>query len=250
MGQVADRVLAVIPARYSSSRFPGKALAQLAGEPLIAHVYRRVCRVEGVQQVLIATDDERIAEAANRMGANCVLSTRPHPCGSDRVAEAALQVDAQIVVNVQGDQPLLDPATVAATIAALRQDPLAEMATPHTRCRSTEELRDPNVVCVVGNSAGYALYFSRAPIPFSWAGDAPAQRHLGIYAFRRAALARFASLPQSPLELAEGLEQLRALEAGFHIRLVAVPGAPTAVDTPEQLAHVARLLKEQRDEGD
>ena len=219
----------VIPARYASTRLPGKALLPVAGKPLLQWVYRRACAA-GAGEVLIATDDERIASAASAFGAAVVLTARSHHSGTDRIAEVARArrwEPDDIVVNVQGDEPLMPPAVIAQVAALLAAQPQAHIGTLATPITSLDELIDPNIVKVVTDARGMALYFSRAPIPWNRDG-APAgigsqrdpggaRRHRGLYAYRVAALLRLAQLPQGELEAREKLEQLRALEHGISI---------------------------------
>lgn len=245
MGQT-ESVVAVIPARWGSTRFPGKALAPLAGEPMIAHVVRRAAGARTVGRVLVATDDDRIARAAAAAGAEAVM-TGECPSGTDRVAEAmrARASDSDLVVNVQGDEPLLSGANIDVLVEGLRADTEVGMA---TLCRplATEWVDDPNAVKVVVDGRRRALYFSRSAVPYPRNREAarPLWRlHLGIYAFRREALERFVGLEPSPLERAEGLEQLRALENGIGILVLDAPEDAFGVDTPEDLARVEELLR-------
>jgi 3-deoxy-manno-octulosonate cytidylyltransferase (CMP-KDO synthetase) len=243
----APVVVAIIPARYQSSRLPGKPLAPLAGRPLIEHVYRRVSRVPEVSRVLVAADDDRVAAAVEGFGGACVMTDTGHRSGTDRLAEVARGLSCDIVVNVQGDEPLLEPDMVSALLTAF-DDPAVEMATLRRPLASAAELTDPNVVKVVVDARGDALYFSRAPIP--WARDAADHlapghtfKHLGVYAYRRTFLLRFAALPQTGLEIAESLEQLRALEHGYRIRTVETLLDSVGVDTPADLARVREHLE-------
>ena len=241
-------VVAIIPARYASTRLPGKPLAAIAGRPMIQHVYERAARARGVARTLVATDDARIAEAVRAFGGDLVM-TGAHATGTDRLAEVARGLEADIVVNVQGDLPLLDPDTVAACVAVFRDDARLEMASLMTPIRDEAEFRSPHVVKVVTGADGCALYFSRSPLPF-WRGErgsAPlGRRHIGLYAYRRDALLALAAAPRSALECAEELEQLRALERGMRIRMIEVDSAPPEVDTAEDLERVRRLVEGQR----
>jgi 3-deoxy-manno-octulosonate cytidylyltransferase (CMP-KDO synthetase) len=226
----------VIPARHASTRLPGKALAEIAGEPMIAHVWRRARLARGVDRVLVATDDERIVSAVEKAGGVAVMTRADHPSGTDRIAEVCRTLQDEIVVNVQGDLPLLDPTYVEAAIAPLvaaGDGVPVDMATLATPLRPGEAER-PQVVKVVRDRRGDALYFSRAPIP--WPG-ATGLRHIGLYAYRRTFLLELASLAPTPLEQSERLEQLRALENGYRIRVevVAASDAMIEVDTPEDL---------------
>ena len=235
-------VLVVIPARYGSSRFPGKALADIAGKPLIVRVAENAMRIRGIDRVVVATDDRRILDVVAAAGLPCEM-TAEHPTGTDRIAEVAARHPEDLVVNLQGDEPLLPPADVEALVAFMRQDGGWDIGTcghPFTEAGSWGE---PNVVKVVTALDGRALYFSRAPIPGMFpgregSGHGAALRHVGIYAFRRAALLRFASLAPTPLEQAEGLEQLRALENGMRIGVVTIAAGPVGVDTPADLERV------------
>jgi 3-deoxy-manno-octulosonate cytidylyltransferase (CMP-KDO synthetase) len=234
------RVVAIIPARYESTRLPGKPLADLHGRPMIQHVYERAQRARGVERVLVATDDERIRAAVAAFGGEAVMTRADHPSGTDRIAEVARGLDAEVIVNVQGDLPLLDPDVVAAALAPLTADAGLPMATISTALTRREEVEDPNVVKVVTDRDGYALYFSRSPLPFhrdgALAGGGPlAYKHIGLYVYRRDFLLGFARLAPTPLEQAEKLEQLRALEWGFRIRVTEVAAASIEVDTPRDL---------------
>ncbi len=233
-------VLGVIPARYSSSRFPGKVLAPLGGRPLLAHVYDAACASTRLTSLVIATDDERIRDAALALEARVVLTSSDHRSGSDRVAEVVRAMSADIVVNIQGDEPFLVPSTIDAVVDALVEDAEADLATPAVPVDTLDAVASPHVVTVVRDLAGRALYFSRATLPYHVARPAdgawPALRHVGLYAYRREALLALAVTPPSPLEVAESLEQLRALEHGMRIRVVVVPEHGRGVDTPEDLA--------------
>lgn len=244
MEQGEIRVAAVIPARWGSTRFPGKALAPIAGEPMILHVIRRVARARTVDEVLVATDDERVAGVAAEAGATVVM-TGECRSGTDRVAEAvAGRDDLDLIVNLQGDEPLISGANVDVLVEGLVCDGSVGMA---TLCRPLEAERaeDPNAVKVVRDVNGRALYFSRAAVPFPRDRDhaAPLWRlHLGVYGFRPDTLRRFVGLPPSPLERAEKLEQLRALEHGIAILVLDAPDPAHGVDTPEDLVHVEALI--------
>lgn len=245
-----ERVVAVIPARWASSRFPGKPLAELAGRPMIAHVVRRAAEATTVEHVIVATDDERIARAAGAAGAE-VAMTGDHPSGTDRVAAAVAGRDEWgIVINVQGDEPMLAGANIDVLVAGLRADPEASIA---TLCRPLDVQRadDPNAVKVVRDARRRALYFSRSLIPFprhSELAEPLWRLHLGIYGFRRAALERFVALEPSPLERAESLEQLRALENGLSILVLDAPHPAFGVDTPEDLRRVEEIMQQESKE--
>ncbi len=250
-------IVAIIPARFASTRLPGKPLADIHGKTLVQRVWERARAARRPGRVVVATDDERIASVVRGFGGEAVMTSPDHPTGTDRLAEAAGTLGARIVVNVQGDEPMLDPRGVDAAVDALCDDAEADISTLSLPLVEAAEMLTPSVVKVVADARGYALYFSRAPIPHvrrgaaaDWPASAQAavdrglaRKHVGLYAYRRDALLRFASLPPSPLEEAEGLEQLRALHHGFRIRVVPVEGdAGVAVDTPEDLERVRALL--------
>lgn len=226
---------------------------------MIQHVHERVMRARGLDQVLVATEDERIASVVRGFGGVAVMTSPRHATGSDRLAEAVQTTNASLVVNVQGDEPMLDPAGIEAALAPMIADPSLDMATLSLPLTDVDEMLAPQIVKVVVNELGDALYFSRSPIPHvrldpsrgerASAAEAVrlglARKHVGLYVYRRSALMRFASLPASPLERAEGLEQLRAVQAGMRIRVVPFAGqSGMAVDTPEDLERVRTLLKE------
>jgi 3-deoxy-manno-octulosonate cytidylyltransferase (CMP-KDO synthetase) len=254
---VVASFVAAIPARLASTRLPGKPLADIHGRPMVVHVAERA-RASGAREVWVAADDATIVAAVAQHGFDAVLTRTDHASGTDRLAElAALRqwADDTIVVNVQGDEPLIDPALIAAVAACLEQHPRAAIATACHPIGEVEHAFDPNVVKVVLDRHGYALYFSRAPIP--WARDAfagpaegrllpaglPVYRHIGLYAYRCAALRRIAALPPAPIEQFESLEQLRALFHGESIAVAVTAHAPAAgVDTPQDLARVRALL--------
>ncbi len=240
------RVSVIIPARYGAQRFPGKPLADLAGKPVIAHVVERARRARGVDVVAVATDDERIARAAERAGAEAIV-TGDAATGTDRVAEAArrLRPAPDIIVNLQGDEPLIEPEAIETLVAAMEGNVvMGTLARP----LGEGELGRPQVVKVVTDRKGDALYFSRAPIPHRRSGgESPlARAHVGIYAFTAAFLQEFASLPRGRLEVEESLEQLRALEHGHRIRVAETRYAGFGIDTPEDLERARAILAAQR----
>ncbi len=241
------RIVGIIPARYESKRLPGKMLLDLAGKPLIMHTYSRACEAELIERVIVATDDRRILDAVTASGGEAVMTTGDHRCGSDRVAEVASRLECDIVVNVQGDEALIEPDVIDATAQLLLDHPDADMGTMACPICTKEEYADRNVVKVVFARSGEALYFSRAPIPHSKTGrfsaKRAAHRHIGIYSFRRDFLIEYALLPSSPLERAEDLEQLRALEYGGLI-VVGVTEEHTSlkIDTQEDLERARALL--------
>ena len=239
------QTVAVIPSRYHSTRLPAKALADIGGKPMVEHVYRRAAAARGIDAVVVATDDERIVAAVEKFGGIVRMTATTHRTGQDRIAEIARDLTAPIIVNVQGDEPLIEPAMIEEAVAALAADPDAQMSTLRRRITDAAEYRNPNVVKVVVDAAQRALYFSRAPLPFA-REPAAAFKHIGLYAYRRDFLLELTALPQSPLETAESLEQLRALENGFRIRAVETHYDSIGVDTPEDLERVrdvARRLK-------
>ena len=248
-----ESAVAIIPARYNSTRLPGKALASIGGRPMVCHVAERTRRARGLERVIVATDDMRIADAVRAAGGEVALTRSDHPSGTDRLAEVARELDAAIVVNVQGDLPLLDPAMVERLVACLRADPLLPMATLAAPLAEDAEWRSPHVVKVVFGGDGRALYFSRSPIPYDRDGSrAPGAplgwRHIGMYAYRRDVLLRLAALPPSPLERREQLEQLRALENGIAIGVVEWTGAEPVieVDTEADLERARAALDGRR----
>jgi len=243
------KILGLIPARYASTRFPGKPLAPIAGKPLIQHVIERCREARSLAEIVVATDDLRIAEAAGRF-CRVEMTRVGHPSGTDRIAEAAARCPCDAVVNIQGDEPLMDPAVIDAVAGALDRE---EMSTAATPIGHPEELDNPNVVKVVVNASGRALYFSRRTIPYlrdAASGSVSEQlaafpflKHLGIYGYRREALLRLVKCPVSPLERAEKLEQLRALENGIQIAVVKVDYDSIGVDAPEDVAKVEAILR-------
>lgn len=243
-----SKVLAVIPARYGSTRLPGKVLADLAGKPLVWHVYNRVSQAGLVDETLVATDDRRVVDALQPLGVPVLLTRDDHATGTDRLAEVARRCPSEICVNVQGDEPLVDPGTIDAAIRSLLDNPGLPMATVRHRIRDVQRIADPNVVKVVCDAAGRALYFSRSPIPHLRDPGLPSDsvglywQHVGLYAYRREFLLHFASLPQTELEKAEKLEQLRALEHGFPIAVIETEHESLGVDTLADLQWVRRQI--------
>ena len=247
------RAVTIIPARYASVRFPGKALVEVGGKPLIQHTWERARRLTTVNQVLVATDDERIARAVRGFGGTAVMTAATHPSGTDRVAEAVQGLAADLVVNLQGDEPVFDVGAVDELVRLMLDEPAIEMGTLAHPIADEAEHREMNVTKVVLDQAGCALYFSRAPIPYRrQPGFVTPLRHIGIYVFRFPFLQRFAGLPPTPLEQSETLEQLRALEHGVRIRVVVTPHASPGVDTPADIdrlaAHLARAGDREREE--
>ena len=234
----SDSAIAIIPARYHSTRLPGKPVIEVHGKTLIEHVYRRVERAKHVERILVATDDERIARAVERFGGNVMMTRRDHQSGADRLAEAAAALDPEtLVVNVQGDEPLIEPEAIDRAIAAASQHD-ADIVTLMTPLLDRDAIQDSNRVKVVTDLNGMALYFSRSPIPSS----GTTFLHLGLYVYRAGFLTRFTKLERTPLEIAERLEQLRALEHGFRIRMVEVESASWGIDTPADLEKFKAVL--------
>ncbi|HEY3413555.1 MAG TPA: 3-deoxy-manno-octulosonate cytidylyltransferase [Armatimonadota bacterium] len=244
------RAVGIIPARFASTRFPGKPLVDLGGKPLIQWTWEAAKRCRRLEQVLIATDDDRIAAAVRGFGGGVVMTRADHPSGTDRLAEVARGLDAEIIVNIQGDEPFINPATIDAVVQPFDTAPSHIMMT--TACVTTtdaSEAADPNVVKAVVTAGGRALYFSRHPIPYLRdAGNGPVtyRLHLGLYAYRREFLLQFASWPPTPLEKAESLEQLRALEHGAGIHVVDVPERALGIDTPADLDRAKRMMNDER----
>jgi 3-deoxy-manno-octulosonate cytidylyltransferase (CMP-KDO synthetase) len=236
-------VVAVIPARYGSTRLPAKALADIAGVPMIVRVWRQVSLARSVERVIVATDDERIAAPVRTAGGEAMMTSAAHQSGTDRIAEVARSVVADIYINVQGDQPFTDPRDLDAVATPMLADASIDMATLATPIADLEEFRNPTKVKVVCDVAGNALYFSRSPIPYPRDIEglpAGALRHIGIYAYRREFLLKFASLAPGKLEQLEKLEQLRALENGYLIRVVASVSPQLEIDTAEDLDRARR----------
>ena len=243
------KIVGIIPARYGSSRFPGKPLALIAGKPLIQHVVERCQDAGSLSEVIVATDDTRIWEVAQGF-CRAEMTASNHPSGSDRIAEVAARCECDAVVNIQGDEPLIDPTVIDAVARALQG---TEMSTAATAIQDPHEYDNPNVVKVVVNAAGRALYFSRRTIPYlrdaasrsvsEQLAAFPFLKHLGIYGYRRETLLRLVQFPVSPLESAEKLEQLRALDNGIDIAVVRVNYDSVGVDVPGDLARVERLLR-------
>lgn len=240
-------IFGIIPARYGSTRFEGKPLALIAGKPLIQRVYERARMVRDLDQVVVATDDTRILDAVFEFGGQAVMTHPDHPSGTDRLAEAAEILGAEpedIVVNIQGDQPVFDPEVISRVIRPLLEDPNLPMSTPAVPLTDPKQINDPNVVKVVFNNYDLALYFSRAPIPCPREGGrADYFRHVGIYVYRAEFLQQFVTLPLGRLEALEKLEQLRVLEHGYPIKVVVTDLVSLDVDVPEDVARVEAFLK-------
>jgi 3-deoxy-manno-octulosonate cytidylyltransferase (CMP-KDO synthetase) len=238
----------VIPARYASLRFPGKPLAEILGKPMIQHVFEGASKARNTSKILIATEDERIKTVVEKAGGEAILTRADHRTGTDRVAEVAAHVAADIYINVQGDEPLIDAATIDAVAAAMLEDESVQLCTPCSAITQKSDIMDPNVVKVVLDFDGNGLYFSRAPIPWvrDTGGSVAARhlKHIGIYGYRRDTLLEFPTLPPGELERLEQLEQLRWLENGFHMRVVETEYDPVSVDVPADVEKVEKILRE------
>lgn len=237
----SETAIAIVPARFNSTRLPGKPLIEICGKTLIEHVYRRVAMARSIRRVLVATDDERIYRTVQGFGGEARMTRADHPSGTDRVAEAASAMEARtLIVNVQGDEPLIEPEAIDRAVEAASVT-TADMVTLMTPFSSPEGMADPNRVKVVVRQSGDALYFSRSRIPSS----GPCFLHVGLYAYRVAFLQRFVRLERTPLEIGERLEQLRALEHGFRIHVVEIPGGPSGawgIDTPADVEEFRKVL--------
>lgn len=246
MEHTKTEVLAVIPARHASVRFPGKPLAPIAGRPMIQHVFERVRQARKVSRVVVATEDDRIKKAVEAFGGEAIITRHDHRTGTDRVAEVASHIEAEIYLNVQGDEPLIDPGTIDLIVEAMLENEEIKIGTPCAPIDLPKDVMDPNIVKVVRDFDGNALYFSRAPIP--WVRDTNATKapqfwkHLGLYAFRHDALLEFPTLPPGELEAIEQLEQLRWLENGFRIGVVETDYDAVSVDVPSDVERVEKLL--------
>jgi 3-deoxy-manno-octulosonate cytidylyltransferase (CMP-KDO synthetase) len=243
--------IAIIPARYASTRLPGKPLVALAGKPMIERVWERVRRAKKISRVIVATDDERIIRAVAAFGGEAVMTRSEHRSGTERVAEVAattVREGEEIFVDVQGDEPLIEPVAIDTAVEAVESDESASVATLAVPIARPADIMDPNVVKVVLDFDGNALYFSRAPIPWVRDRNAPVHarhlKHLGLYAFRRAALLDFPTLPLGDLERIEQLEQLRWMENGYKIRVAETPHDSISVDVPEDVSRIEQLLRE------
>jgi len=241
-----DDVIAVIPARYASTRLPGKPLVEIAGKPMIQRVWERTREAKRVARVIVATDDERIVQAVEAFGGEARMTRADHRSGTERIAEVAAQVAAGVYLNVQGDEPLIEPSSIDAAVEALLGDDAAQVATIAVPIAAPADIVDPNVVKVVLDFDENALYFSRAPVP--WVRDSEHRvharhlKHLGLYVYRRDALLEFPTLPQGELERLEQLEQLRWLENGWKIRVAEVEHDSVSVDVAEDVARVEKIL--------
>lgn len=248
------KITAIIPARYASTRFEGKALADIMGKPMVCRVYEQTAQAQLVSEVIVATDDERIASAVIAFGGRAIMTAHDHETGTDRLAEVAASLDSDIIVNVQGDEPLIDPEMIDEAIRPLVDDSSIMMGTLKCRIRNLHDFLSPNVVKVVTDKDGFALYFSRSPIPNfrdKWndlkdeaftSGKLVCYKHVGLYVYRREFLIRYAQMPPTYLELSEKLEQLRILENGYRIKVAETSFESIGVDTPGDLGKVLERL--------
>ena len=243
---MSNKTLCVIPARYASTRLPGKPLKDIAGMPMICRVYDRASLATRTAKTVVATDDKRIETVVEAHGGHAVMTKKDHPTGTDRLAEVAEKLpDYDLIINVQGDEPLIDPDLIDSLAAAFDDDPELQMATVKTEITDEAEQANPNNVKVVTDKNGYALYFSRSLLPYPRHHlGIPVYKHIGIYAYKRDFLLKYAKLEPTPLERAESLEQLRALENGYRIKVIKTPYRFVGVDTEEDLAEVNRIYKE------
>ena len=244
------KIIGVIPARYASSRFQGKALADILGEPMVQHVYERALRAKTLDGVIVATDDKRIHDAVAGFGGEVVMTSPDCSTGTERVAVVAETLDCDVVANIQGDEPLLEPAMIDQMIQPFLEDGTVEVSTLKQRIENEADYRDANVVKVVTDLQGFTLYFSRASIPGNlsndWIQNNPVYRHVGLYAYRRKRLLEFTRWERTPHEISEGLEQLRFLEHGVRIRAVETEYPSIGVDVPADLERVLAILKSQQ----
>ncbi|PCJ64456.1 MAG: 3-deoxy-manno-octulosonate cytidylyltransferase [Candidatus Hydrogenedentota bacterium] len=250
-GSTIEKAVAIIPARFASQRFPGKVIVPLAGKPLVYHTYLQTCRAKHISRVIVATDDSKVVEALQPYDVEVIMTRPDHLTGTDRIAEVAKQLSDSIIVNVQGDEPLVDPDTIDRAIEKLHEHPETVMATARHALSDPKDIEDPNVVKVVVDTHGRALYFSRYPIPYVRApeetnGDEITHwQHIGLYVFRREFLLSFPDLPPTPLELLERLEQLRVLENGYSIAVVDTEHKSIGVDTPADLERAREILEKE-----
>ncbi len=230
------KTVAVIPARFASTRFPGKPLALINGKPMVQRVYEQCAKAKLVDRIIVATEDERIIDCVNRFGGEAVMTSSKHHSGTDRVIEAVKNIKCDIVINVQGDEPFIDPSSIDKVVKPFMEDRTVQVATPAVKFKDINDVKDPNKVKVIVDKNGYGIYFSRSPIPY----DGYAERfnylkHIGIYSFRKNFLLKFGSLKKTPLELKERLEQLRIIENGYKIKVVLIGKDSIAIDTPEDI---------------
>jgi 3-deoxy-manno-octulosonate cytidylyltransferase (CMP-KDO synthetase) len=238
------KVICVIPARFGSTRFEGKPLVKICGKSMIQRVYEQVKKAKLIEEVYIATDDDRIESKSKSFGAKAVITSGDHICGTDRIAEAILNIQGDIIINVQGDEPLIEPEALDTVIKPMLEDPNIKMATLITPTEDEQEYHDPNIVKVIKDTNNFVLYCSRSLIPYSRDGDTiTIFKQIGVYAYRRDFLLTFSKMKPTPCEKVEKLEQLRALENGYKIKVVETNYHPIGVDVPEDVAKIERALK-------
>jgi len=244
------KIIGVIPARYSSTRFPGKVLTPICGKPMVQWVHERALKATKLSDLFIATDDEHVKAKVLEFGGKVIMTSSKHASGTDRVAEAVAEIDANVVVNIQGDEPLITPEAIDEVVEPFFNDEQVQMTTLCRLADNIDEIFDPNTVRVVFDQNYNALYFSRSSIPFnremdkdSWLDDANYYQHIGVYAYKKSFLQKLAKLSQTPLEKIEKLEQLRVLESGYKIRVVETQYSPICVDVPEDVEKVEKLMK-------
>jgi 3-deoxy-manno-octulosonate cytidylyltransferase (CMP-KDO synthetase) len=243
--RMAMRVIGVIPARFGSTRMEGKPLVKIRGKSMIERVYEQAKKAQSIDELYIATDDERIRREAESFGAKVIMTSREHTCGTDRIAEAIQHLEGEIVVNIQGDEPLIEPTALDAVVKPMIADTSIQIATLITPIGNESEYQNPNIVKVAKDKYNFALYFSRCPIPYSREGDRTGVfKHIGVYAYRRDFLLTFAKMEQTRCEKMEKLEQLRPLENGYKIKLVETSYNPISVDVPEDIVKVEKALEE------
>ena len=245
------KILGFIPARYASTRFPGKPLALIAGQPMIQHVYRRAMSCTEISDVIVATDDERISKTVHGFGGKAIMTKKDHPSGTDRIVEATQKMDLDkddLIVNIQGDQPIFQPSVISHLVVPIMEDPNIPMSTLKYRITDENEIQNTNLVKVVTDKDGFALFFSRSPIPFFRDSNSVAShyKHLGFYGYRLEFLIKFGSLPVGLLESAEKLEQLRALEYGFRIKVVEAPFDSIEVDTRQDIKKAENVMENEK----
>ena len=236
------KITAVIPARYDSTRFPGKPLADIAGEPMIKHVYQRVNDVKNLDNVIVATDDNRIYEEVKAFNGRVEMTSKDHSSGTDRIAEVAKSIDSDLIVNVQGDEPLIEPIMVEQALEPFYYDESLVMSTLKKEIESKNEINDPNIVKVVTDRDDFALYFSRSSIPHRKKREINYYKHIGLYVYRRDFLLKFSGMQPTPLERTESLEQLRALENGYKIKVVETSFNTIGVDMPDDIKRVEEII--------
>jgi len=244
------KAIGIIPARYEASRFPGKPLYPIAGKPLIQHVYERVTKAKLINGTIVATDDERIFTAVEAFGGRAMMTSKDHPTGTDRLAEVASNIDCDIIVNVQGDEPLMDPGLIDRAVGHFGAIPDFRFGSAMTPISNEEDIKNPNVVKVVAGQNGQALYFTRYPVPYRRKNtEIPCYQHIGFYVYSRAFLLEYAAMSPTPLEQTECLEQLRALENGIRIDMIETNYRGIGVDAPEDVVRIEWELKQLEDKS-